>query len=167
MATILIAEDDQMIADIYEKKFSESGFKVVCVDSGSDVLNSIKKEKIDIILLDLMMPKMNGFEVIEKIRKSGYDPNIKIIVFSNLSQKEDREKAMNLGANGFITKAEYKPSELVQEVKRLTGQLDEQKKNEERQKNPNNGDANKKSKSILLIVTAVFSIFINLLYLFC
>jgi len=82
MATILIVEDDPMISEIYEKKFSEAGFRAICVDSGERVLELAKKEKIDIILTDLMIPKMNGFEIIEKIRKGGYDPNIKIIVFT-------------------------------------------------------------------------------------
>jgi len=91
-----------------------------------------KKEKIDIILLDLIMPKMDGFEVTKNLRSGNFDPNIKIIIFSNLNQKEDKEKAMNLGANGFIVKSNYNPSELVAEVQRLADQVEEQKKNAER-----------------------------------
>lgn len=147
---IIIAEDDPMISAIYQKKFSESGFQVFAVDSGDQVLALAKKEKVDVVLLDLILPKMNGFEVIEKIRGQEFDPGIKIIVFSNLSQKEDREKAQKMGANGFVSKADYTPSNLVAEVGRLLNQFSEGEKNEERinsdQKN-NSGS----SKKILMI----------------
>ena len=132
MAKIVIVEDDSMIAEIYKKKFSESGFEVLMAVSGDEVLNLAKKEKIDIILLDIIMPKMDGFEVTKNLRNGNFDPNIKIIIFSNLNQAEDKEKAMNLGANGFIVKSSYNPSELVAEVQRLSNRMDEQKKNEER-----------------------------------
>jgi two-component system alkaline phosphatase synthesis response regulator PhoP len=132
MAKIVIVEDDSMIAEIYKKKFSESGFEVLMAVSGDEVLNLAKKEKIDVILLDLIMPKMDGFEVTKNLRSGNFDPNIKIIIFSNLNQAEDKEKAMNLGANGFIVKSSYNPSELVAEVQRLSNRMDEQKKNEER-----------------------------------
>ncbi|HLN19032.1 MAG TPA: response regulator, partial [Patescibacteria group bacterium] len=108
MTKIIIAEDDPMIADIYDKKFSEAGYDVMLADSGDQVLSLHKKGSPDIILLDLILPKMNGFQVIEHIRKT--DSNTKIIIFSNLNQSEDREKALELGANGFISKADFAPS---------------------------------------------------------
>lgn len=152
MAKIVIVEDDPMIAEIYRKKFSESGFEILMAISGEDVLNSAKKEKIDIILLDLIMSKMDGFTVIKELRSGKYDSNIKIIIFSNLNQIEDQEKAMSLGANGFIVKSDYSPSELVAEVKRLVDQAEEQKKNAERIQNHNNGiKKGEKEKRILMI----------------
>jgi len=132
MKRILIAEDDPMISEIYQKKFSECGFEVLAAATGELVLAMAKKEVPDVILLDLMLPKMNGFEIIEHIRKENYDPNIKIIVSSNLSQNEDREKALNLGANGFVSKSEFTPGNLVKEVSRLMNQFNEQGKNEAR-----------------------------------
>lgn len=129
MASIIIVEDDPMISEIYQKKFADSGFQVFAATSGEQTLSIAKKEKIDLILLDLIMPKMSGLEVIENLRGGGYDPGIKIIVFSNLSSGEDREKALRLGANGFVAKSEYTPSELVREVQRLTGQYREREKN--------------------------------------
>jgi len=152
MTKIVIVEDDSMIAEIYKRKFSESGFEVLMAVSGEEVLNLAKKEKIDIILLDLMMPKMDGFAVTKSLRSGEYDANIKIIIFSNLNQKEDRDKAMDLGANGFITKANYNPSELVAEVQRLSDQLEEQKKNEERIYNQNNGQEKKEKKKRILLI---------------
>lgn len=130
MTKIIIVEDDPMISEIYQRKFSSSGFEVSVCESGEEVLVLAKKNPVDIILLDLLMPKMDGFEVIRNLRGGGYDENIKIIVFSNLSQREDREKALNLGANGFIVKSEYAPSQLVKEVRRILYQFSEEKKNE-------------------------------------
>lgn len=132
MRKILIVEDDAMIAEIYQKKFSESGFEVRMAENGEKVLDMLKKETVELVLLDLVMPGMDGFEVIENLRKGNYDQNIKIIVFSNLSQKEDKERAAELGANGFIVKSDYTPNDLVKEVERLTNQFNEQKANEKK-----------------------------------
>jgi DNA-binding response OmpR family regulator len=152
MLRVLIVEDDPMISEIYQKKFSREGHEVLTAVSGEQVLNLAKREKIDIILLDLIMPKMDGFEVIKNLRSGSYDPKIKIIVFSNMSQSEDREKALELGADGFILKSQYNPSELVAEVVRLSNQYVEQEKNEKRE----NGEGEKKEnpnqkKRILMI----------------
>ncbi len=130
MPRIIIVEDDPMISEIYQKKFSESGFDVLAADSGDKVLELAKTNSVDVILLDLIMPKMDGFEVLKNLREN-YDPNIKVIIFSNLSQREDREKALKLGANGFVTKADYSPSDLVKEINRLMNQFSEQQRNEE------------------------------------
>lgn len=154
MSKIIIVEDDPMISEIYQKKFSEAGFEVLAADAGERVLELAKSGKTDAILLDLIMPKMDGFEVIKNLRGGGYDSEIKIIVFSNLSQREDQEKAMKLGADGFIMKSEYSPSDLVAEVKRLLGQFKEQKRNEKRISNGNSGGGKndgQKAKKILLI----------------
>lgn len=121
-----------MISEIYQKKFSEDGFEVFTAETGEQALAIAKKENVDAVISDLIMPKMDGFEVIKKLRGGGYNPNIKIIISSNLSQKEDHEKAMQLGANGFVNKSEFTPTALVAEVKRLLGQYQEQEKNEQK-----------------------------------
>ena len=153
MPKIVIVEDDPMIQEIYQKKFSEVGFEVLTAVSGKQVLEIAKENQdIDVVLLDLLMPKMNGFEVTEKLRtEEGYNPNIKIIIFSNLSQKEDRDKALKLGADGFITKAEYTPSDLVKEVQRLMTQYREQVKNGEKLNGNTKTEDKSGKKKILLI----------------
>lgn len=130
MTKVLIVEDDPMISEIYQKKFSDSGFEVLAVDSGEKALTLNKTEKIDVMMLDLIMPKMDGFEVIKNIRESKINPEMKIFIFSNLSQKEDQDRAMKLGADVFIIKADYAPSELVKEISRRINQSNEVKKNE-------------------------------------
>jgi len=152
MTKVIIVEDDPMISEIYEKKFTDAGFDVSAVTNGEQVLSLTKTEKVDVILLDIIMPKMDGFEVIRRLRDGSYDPGIKIIVTSNLSSHEDQDKAMQLGANGFVAKSDYSPSAMVAEVNRLINQYSEQQKNEVRL----NGSvreklSSKKNKKILMI----------------
>lgn len=151
MPSILIVEDDPMISEIYQKKFDEAGFDVEAVESGEQVLLSAKVKKFNVVLSDLVMPKMDGFEVIKVLRSGGYNKDLKIIIFSNLSQKEDREKALKLGADGFIVKSEFTPSALVEEVKRLMGQFSEEQKNEEIRNGNEEPIKNNEGKKILLI----------------
>lgn len=154
MAKIIVVEDDPMICEIYQKKFQEAGFEVLTASSGEQLLSLAKNDKADIILLDLIMPKLNGFDVIKSLRSGQYDPDIKIIVFSNLSQKEDREKAMEMGANGFIVKSDFAPSALVEEVRRQMNQFNEEKKNEGRSEKSEDDkeEQNKSDKKKVLMI---------------
>lgn len=158
MTRIILVEDDPMISEIYQKKFGEAGFDVLAADSGEQALVLAKQGKIDVVLLDLILPRMSGFEVIKNLRSGNLENDMKIFVFSNLNQSEDREKALKLGANGFIVKADFTPSSLVQEIQRLLNQSDEEKKNKERINGTNGENENEKgngggqkSKRILII----------------
>jgi len=119
MENILIVEDDQMIGEIYERKFRGEGFGVFRATDGEMALEMLRKEKIDFILLDLILPKIDGFTVIERIREIPDYDRIKIIVLSNLSALEDRDRAIKAGANGFVTKSDWAPSALVKEIERI------------------------------------------------
>lgn len=119
MTSILIVEDDQMIREIYQRKFTDVGFEVFVAETGDQGLTIAGKEKIDVVLCDLIMPKMDGFGVIAALRNGKYDPNIKIIISSNINEKEDRDRALSSGADGFIVKSEFTPSELVAEINRF------------------------------------------------
>ncbi|HBY11109.1 MAG: PAS domain S-box [Candidatus Moranbacteria bacterium GW2011_GWF2_36_839] len=130
MTKILIVEDDPMISEIYQKKFGDSGYEILTADSGEKAVKLDRTEKIDAMLLDLIMPKMDGYEVIENVRNSKCNLGMKIFVFSNLSQKEDQDKAMKLGADGFIIKSNYTPSDLVKEISRRLNQDRESQRNE-------------------------------------
>lgn len=151
MPKIIIVEDDPMISEIYEKKFSDAGFEVATAETGEQALSVAKQGKVDLMLLDLLIPRTDGFEVIKKLRDGNYDPDIKIIVTSNLSQREDQEKALKLGANGFLAKSEYTPAQLAVEVKRLLNQYSEQKKNEARLNGGQKHNPGGKKKRILMI----------------
>lgn len=130
MSRILLVEDDPFIAEIYKKKLESSGFELVNVTSGRAVLKEVKEQNFDLILLDLVLPEMSGTEVLSELRHNKeYDPNLRVVVFSNLSSSEDREQVLKLGANGFISKTEFSPSEVVGEIERFLRQFKEQEKN--------------------------------------
>jgi len=151
MPKILFVEDDPFIAEIYIKKFQSSGFDVLNVATGKAVLKEVLEKKFDLVLLDLVIPELSGTEVLHEIRTNPeYDPNMKIVVFSNLSSQEDRDECIGLGANGFISKTEFSPSEVVVEVNRFLTQFSEQNKNAVRQsKAPEERISN--GKRILLV----------------
>ncbi|HAI74360.1 MAG TPA: response regulator [Candidatus Moranbacteria bacterium] len=124
MPTILIVEDEPMISDIYQKKFRDQGFEVLSATAGDQVLEMVRKQKkVDVILLDLLIPKMDGFEVIRNLRNGRYDPKIKIVVSSNLNQLKDMDKAFALGADSFFIKAHFTPSQVVREVNKIIGNI--------------------------------------------
>lgn len=131
MSRILLVEDDPMISEIYERKFSAAGFEVRIAVSGKAVLEILRKELFDLVLLDIVLPEMNGMDILERLRdpKNGYSPELKIVMFSNLNEKDDRDKAVALGASGFISKTEFSPTELIAEVSRFLRQFEMQKQN--------------------------------------
>lgn len=131
MARILLVEDDPMISEIYQRKFSAAGFEVRIATSGKAVLDILRTESFDLVLLDIVLPEMSGMEILEALRnpKNGYDLDTKIVMFSNLSEKGDRDRAVALGASGFISKTEFSPSELIAEVTRFLHQFEAQERN--------------------------------------
>jgi hypothetical protein len=151
MPKILFVEDDPFIAEIYKKKFESSGFDVLNVVTGKAVLKEALEQKFDLILLDLVIPEMSGTEVLSELRQNPqYDRELKVVIFSNLSSTEDREECLKLGANGFISKTEFSPTEVVTEVNRFLNQFGEQKKNVLRQETAPSEQV-KLGKRILLI----------------
>lgn len=117
---ILIVEDDTVIAKMYAEKFEREGFVVKRAENGIEAATVIASFIPDVILMDMMMPTMNGFETIGMIRTLA--PSLeqsKIIVFSNLSSEQDRERAMSLGADGYLLKAETTPSDAVTYVRKV------------------------------------------------
>lgn len=133
MSKIMLVEDDPMIAEIYKRKFESSGFEVVNAVNGKEVLKFASEAKFDLILLDMLMPEMSGMEVLKELRQSGkYDPELKVIMLSNLNKTDYEKETRENGANGFIGKTQYSPTELVAEIQRLLNEYAEQKKNKQR-----------------------------------
>lgn len=148
MPKILLVEDDPLIAEIYVKKFETADFEVVNVATGKAVLKAVEEDSFDLVLLDLVIPEMGGMEVLKELRTNArYPSDLKVVVFSNLSDPEDRRQAIDLGANGFIQKTDYTPSKLILEVERLLRLFEEQGRNETR----SDGPAAKNGKRILFI----------------
>ena len=114
---ILIVDDDDFLLDMYAMKFREAGFLVDIAKNGEEALGRAKEVQPDIMLLDVVMPKMDGFEVLRLIKEQNIVPNALIFILSNLGQKEDIERGLKLGAKDYIVKAQFTPSEVVAKVK--------------------------------------------------
>ncbi len=122
-----------MISEIYQHKLESSGFEVEIAMTGKEALKKSREEKYDLMLLDLVLPEMDGMDVLKEIKKSGkYSPEMKVVIFSNLTERENQEKALENGADGFISKSQFNPSALVGEIQRRLGEFGEQKKNQEK-----------------------------------
>jgi len=119
MKRILLVEDDPFLIEIYTAKFKESGFSVEVVTSGDMVLAKMKETNPDVVLLDVVLPNMDGWEILRAIKKNPWFKNIKVVILSNLGEKEDVEKGLKIGADKYLIKSHYTPSEIIEEVKRI------------------------------------------------
>lgn len=117
-AKLLIIEDDELLVKMYSTKCSMEGLQVDTALDGEEALEKLEKNDYDMILLDLMLPKVDGFEVLEKLRASSW-PNAKkpVIVFSNLGQQSDIDRAKKLGANDYLVKANLTPNQVIEKLR--------------------------------------------------
>lgn len=114
---ILIVEDEKPMAKALELKLNKSGFLAKAVGNGQEAIALLKKEKFDLIMTDLVMPKMDGFGLLEYIKKNKI--KTKVIVASNLSQDSDLDRAKELGASDFLIKSDTPITEVVEKVKNI------------------------------------------------
>ncbi|HKZ34845.1 MAG TPA: response regulator [Patescibacteria group bacterium] len=119
---ILVVEDDFFIRDLYEKQLQLSGFLVVGASDGEQGVEKTKQEKPDLVLLDIMLPKMNGLDVLKNIKSNPEIKETRIILLTNLGQESVIKEGFALGAEGYLVKSAYTPSQVVEEVKNLLGQ---------------------------------------------
>jgi CheY-like chemotaxis protein len=119
--TIIIAEDEPDLREIYSRSLQSKGFNLLVAENGREAIEELEGNKgaVSAILLDILMPKMDGFDALEKIRGEEEFKQIKIIMLTNLDSPDDRRKAMDLGADAFLVKAEYTPSQLADEVTKI------------------------------------------------
>ncbi|MCC7357436.1 response regulator [Candidatus Uhrbacteria bacterium] len=116
---ILLVEDDAFLASIYSQKLELEGYDVTFATNGEDGLKLAQKDHPDIMLLDLLMPKMDGFEVLEKLKADPTTASIPVLVLTNLGGREDVERCIHLGAVGYVIKAHSLPHETVKRVKEI------------------------------------------------
>lgn len=114
---VLIVEDEKMLADMYGTKFEMEGFAVSKANDGEAGLAMVKSVVPDMILLDVIMPKLDGFAVLKAIRADASIRDIPVILLTNLGQDEDIKKGKELGANDYFVKANHTPAEVVTKVK--------------------------------------------------
>ena len=118
---VLIVDYDAFLLDMYSIKFKESGFLVEIAKNGEEAIAKAKSLNPDVILLDIVMPKMDGFDVLREIKKDNLAPGAVIFILTNLGQKEDVDRGLKLGASDYIVKAHFTPSEVVAKVRNLLG----------------------------------------------
>jgi DNA-binding response OmpR family regulator len=118
---ILIIEDEELLSSLLKKKFSGIGFDVFVAEDGEKGVQAIRELRPDLVLLDIIMPKMGGFEVLKIAREDSSISGIKIMVISNSGQPVELEKAKELGAQDWLIKTNFDPQEVVDKAIRLIG----------------------------------------------
>ena len=119
MTKILIIEDDKFLRELITQKVSKEGYEVVGAVDGEEGLKMAGEERPGLILLDLILPTMDGFEVLKRLKEQETTKNIPVILLSNLGQKEDIDKGMQLGAKDYMIKAHFTPGEIIEKIKSI------------------------------------------------
>jgi len=115
--TILIIEDDKFLRELIVRKLNEEDFEVSEAVDGEEGIKKIIEEKPDLILLDLILPGIDGFEVLARMKKESALSSIPVIILSNLGQKDDVEKGLKMGAIDYLIKAHFTPGEIIEKIK--------------------------------------------------
>jgi len=115
--TILIIEDDKFLRELVIRKLIKEGYETSEAVDGEEGIKKIKEEKPDLILLDLILPGIDGFEVLSKMREDPALAQIPVIILSNLGQKDDVEKGLKMGAVDYLIKAHFTPGEIIEKIK--------------------------------------------------
>jgi len=119
---ILIMEDERILRELLEKKLQEKNYEVITASDGEEGFMKLKNEKPDLILLDIIMPKMSGFEVLEKTQKDAQMSKIPVIIVSNSGQPVEISRAIELGVKDYLIKTEFDPQEVIQKVQKQIGE---------------------------------------------
>ena len=114
---ILVIEDDEAIGSMYKNKFESDGFMVLNAATGVEGLEIAKKEKPDLIMLDIILPQMDGFTVLEKLKKEKNLKKIPVVMLTNLGTEEDKAKGEKLGAVDYLVKAGLTPAQISKKIK--------------------------------------------------
>ena len=117
MKKILIIEDDKFLRELITQKLFKEGYEVSEAVDGEEGLKKLKEEKPDLVLLDLILPGIDGFEVLARTREESTLSSIPVIILSNLGQKEDVEKGLKMGAVDYLIKAHFTPGEIIEKIK--------------------------------------------------
>jgi len=115
--TILIIEDDKFLRELVARKLLNEAYEVSEAVDGEEGIKKIKEEKPDLILLDLILPGIDGFEVLSKMKEDPALASIPVIILSNLGQKDDVEKGLKMGAIDYLIKAHFTPGEIIEKIK--------------------------------------------------
>lgn len=118
---VIVVEDDEHISKVYEIKLARENIASMVARDGEEAVTMITAEKPDLVILDLMIPKKDGFGVLEEIKKNPDLAGIPVIILSNLGQKSDQDRALALGANEYLVKVDYPIQDIIDKVKGYLG----------------------------------------------
>lgn len=116
---VLLVEDEEFIRDLFKRQLDLSGFNTDAFANGQDGLAAISKNAYDLVLLDIMLPDINGLQILQNIRQNPASKNIAVVLLTNLGQDAIIKQGFELGADGYLVKAAYTPDQIVQEVKNI------------------------------------------------
>ncbi len=119
MKSILLVEDDPFLVDIYVTRLKEEEYEIRVAENGEKALKELKKKKPDLLLLDIVLPKMDGWQLLEKMTEDNKLKKVKVVILSNLGEKDEIKKGFDLGIVEYLVKANYTPTEVVEEVKKI------------------------------------------------
>jgi CheY-like chemotaxis protein len=114
---VLIVEDDSFVKDIYHTKLSQEGYEIIEAGNGVEAMEKLKQTQPDLILLDIVMPYMNGIEVLRELKKDEKLKDIPVVLLTNLSQKEEINEGLSLGAKDYLIKSHFTPTEVLEKIK--------------------------------------------------
>lgn len=118
---VLLVEDDDALASVYQTRLQAEGFNIKRVPNGEDALATTLEYKPDLILLDVMMPKVSGFDVLDILRNTPETVNVKVVMLTALSQDADKERAKNLGVDDYLVKSQVVIADVVDKIKQHLG----------------------------------------------
>jgi len=121
MKKVLVVEDDKFLRKIIKRKLSAEGYEVLEAVDGEEGIRMAKGKKPDLILLDLVLPEITGFEVLAKLKEKGPVSEIPVIILSNLSGVEEIRKGIKMGAADYLVKAHFNPSEIILKMELVFG----------------------------------------------
>jgi DNA-binding response OmpR family regulator len=116
---ILVVEDDKFLRELIVQKLNKEGYQTIEAIDGEEGVKKIKAEKPALVLLDLILPGIDGFEVLDQVKKDPEAAKIPVIILSNLGQKDDVERGFKLGAADYLIKAHFTPAEIISKIKAI------------------------------------------------
>jgi DNA-binding response OmpR family regulator len=128
---VLLVEDEEFIRDLFKRQLDLSGFTTDAFGTGQDGLSAMTKNAYDLVLLDIMLPDINGLQILQNIRQNPTTKSVAVVLLTNLGQDAVIKQGFELGADGYLVKAAYTPDQIVQEVKNIM-----QRKQTQNQANP-------------------------------
>lgn len=117
--SVLIVEDDKFLRELLVRKVESAGFVTSIAIDGKEALRKIKEELPRLVLLDLVLPGIDGFEILKQVKEDPKTNKVSVIILSNLGQREDVERGLKLGADDYLIKAHFTPDEIIQKVQKL------------------------------------------------